>query len=119
MTWWNDEWKKPTVQSYIRSRLVLTAFAGLLSKILHISIALSSDRENRFKVIIQELLKISEDERVSFDPNSPLLLNLKNNQADIKTLITSLTRIYTQDSQFTPEASQINEILSKWEDLTN
>ena len=63
------------------------------------------------------MLKISEDERVSFDPNSLLLLNLKNNQADIKTLVTSLTRIDAQNSQFIPELSQINDILSKWEDL--
>lgn len=111
------EWEKSVELSNLRSRLVLTAFASLLSKILHISIALSRDRENRFKVIIQELLKISEDERVSFETNSPLLLNLKNNQADIKSLYSSLTRIYAQNSQFIPERSLINDIISKWEEL--
>lgn len=113
----SNQWVKPTEKSLLRSRLVLTSFASLLSNILHLSVALSHDREYRFKVIIQELLKISEDERVNFDINSNLLLNSKNNQADIKNLTTNLIRIYAQNSQFIPEESQINDILSKWEEL--
>jgi len=113
-----NEWEKPTEESRIRSRLVLTSFASLISKILHISVALSRDRENRFRVLVEELLKISEDERTQFDINSPLLLNLKNNQADIRTLTTNLIRIYAQNSQFMPEELQINTMVNKWKELT-
>lgn len=113
-----NEWEKPTEESRIRSRLVLTSFASLISKILHISVALSRDRENRFRVLVQELLKISEDERAQFDINSSLLLNLKNNQADIRTLTTNLIRIYAQNSQFIPEELQIDTIVNKWKELT-
>jgi len=111
------EWEKPTEESRIRSRLVLTSFASLLSNVLHISFALSHDRENRFRVIVQEILKISEDERAQFDKNSSLLLNLKNNKADISTLTAKLIRIYAQNSQFIPEESQINTIVNKWKEL--
>lgn len=112
-----NEWGTPTEESRIRSRLVLTSFASLLSKILHISVALSRDRENRFRVIVKEVLKISEDERTQFDINSSLLLNLKNNQADIRTLTTNLIRIYAQNSQFIPDDSRIDIIVNKWKVL--
>ena len=112
-----NEWETSTEESRIRSRLVLTSFASLLSKILHISVALSRDRENRFRVLVQEILKISEDERTQFDINSSLLLNLKNNQADIRTLTTNLIRIYAQNSQFIPDDSRIDTIVNKWNEL--
>jgi hypothetical protein len=91
----------------------------LIGKILHISIALSSDREKRFKEIVRENLKISEDERVSFDLNSPLLLNLKNNQADIKSLSDNLMRIYAENSQFNPEELIIVKIYDDWRKYFN
>ncbi len=112
-----NEWEKPTEESRIRSRLVLTSFASLLSKILHISFALSRDRENRFRVLVQEILKISEDERTQFDINSSLLLNLKNNQADIRTLAAGLIRIYAQNSQFISDESRIETKVNKWKEL--
>ena len=113
----SEEWQKPIEESRIRSRLVLTSFASLISKILHISVALNPDRKQRVKIIIQELLKISEDERTNFDRNSTLLLYLKNNQADIRNLTEEITKIYTQNSQFIPEELKINEIVREWEKL--
>lgn len=112
-----SEWEQLVQNSRLRSRLVLSSFSMLIGKILHISIALSSDREIRFKEIVRENLKISEDERVSFDVNSPLLLNLKNNQADIKALTENLIKIYAQNSQYNPEESLIGKIYEEWREL--
>ena len=114
-----SEWKQLVQNSRLRSRLVLSSFSMLIGKILHISIALSSDRETRFKEIVRENLKISEDERVSFDVNSPLLLNLKNNQADIKTLTENLIKIYAQNSQYSPEELIIGKIYDEWRKYFN
>lgn len=111
------EWKKPGQDSRLRSRLVLSSFSRLIGKTLHISTALSSNREIRFKEIVRENLKISEDERVVFKENSPLLLNLKNNQADIKTLTELLTKIYAQNSQYNPDEEEINNICDKWKNI--
>jgi len=112
-----SEWEQSVQNSRLRSRLVLSSFSMLIGKILHISIALSSDRETRFKEIVRENLKISEDERVSFDVNSPLLLNLKNNQADIKTLTENLIKIYAQNSQYNPEELLIGKVYEEWREL--
>lgn len=114
-----SEWEQSVQNSRLRSRLVLSSFSMLIGKILHISIALSSDRETRFKEIVRENLKISEDERVSFDVNSPLLLNLKNNQADIKTLTENLIKIYAQNSQYSPEELIIGKIYDEWRKYFN
>ena len=111
---YSSDWEQPVQNSRLRSRLVLSSFSRLIGKILHISIALSSDRETRFKEIVRENLKISEDERISFSVNSPLILNLKNNQADIKALTENLIKIYAQNSQYTPEESVIEEIHDEW-----
>ncbi len=108
------EWQKPISESRIRSRLVLTSFALLLDKILHISVATSPDRKDRFNVMVRELLKISDDEDVSFDINSPLILNKRNNLGDIKALTETLTKIYTVNAQMIPDKSQIEEIFKNW-----
>ncbi|TKJ22445.1 MAG: hypothetical protein CEE43_06020 [Promethearchaeota archaeon Loki_b32] len=114
---YSSEWEQLVQNSRLRSRLVLSSFSMLIGKILHISIALSSDRNTRFKEIVRENLKISEDERVSFNVNSPLLLNLKNNQADIKTLTENLIKIYTQNSQYNPEELIIGKVYDEWRKL--
>jgi len=114
---YSNEWEKPVDSSKLRSRLVLSSFSRLIGKILHISTALSSNRETRFKEIVRENLKISEDERVAFGLSSPFLLNLKNNQADIKTLTESLIKAYTQYSQYNPDEERINIICDKWKNI--
>jgi len=114
---YSSEWEQAIQDSRLRSRLVLSSFSMLIGKILHISIALSSNREARFKEIVRESLKISEDERVSFDVNSPLLLNLKNNQADIKALTENLIKIYAQNSQYNPEEVIIGKVYDEWRKL--
>jgi len=111
------EWDKPISESRIRSRLVITTFAKLIETILHISVATSPDRDNRFRSITGELIKLWEDEQVSFDITSPIIYSKRNNLRDIKELTKELKRKYTTNSQLRPDASLVEEIFGKWKIL--
>ena len=74
----------------------------------------ATDRDQRFKDIVKELLRLSEDEETSFDIKSPLLSGKQDNMTDIKKLTNSLIQIYTANSEINPDESIIEEITGNW-----
>lgn len=111
----SSEWEKPYTETRIRDRLILTSFANLIKTIIHITVArAAADRDQRFKDIVKELLRLSEDEETSFDIGSPLLSGLHDNMKDIKKLTNSLIQIYTANSEINPDESIIDEITVNW-----
>jgi len=110
----STEWEKPFTETRIRDRLVLTSFAKLIKTTIHITVARAADRTQRFKGIVKELLRLSEDEEISFDVESPLLSGLQDNKTDIKILTNSLIQIYTSNSEIIPDDSVKDEITENW-----
>lgn len=110
----SSEWEKNFTETRIRDRLVLTSFANLIKTTIHVTVARAADRTQRFKDIVKELLRLSEDEEISFEVESPILSGLQNNKMDIKILTNSLKKIYTSNSEIIPDDSVIEEITENW-----
>ena len=110
----SSEWEKPFTETRIRDRLVLTSFANLIKTTIHVTVARAGDRTKRFKDIVEELLRLSEDEEISFDVGSSILSGLQDNKTDIKILTNLLIHIYTDNSEINPDISVIEEITENW-----